>query len=261
MKENQFRDFTYQVFINLLNTFRTEEYKIVTVEEYLNAKQSGKILLLRHDVDRFPLNTLKMATLEKENGFKATYYFRIIPSVYKEDIIKKVRDLGHEVSYHYEDLSLVKGDYHKAIKHFENGLSMIRKFAPAKTICMHGSPLSKWDNKKLWEKYNYKDFGIIGDTSFDINYNKVFYISDNGWGWNNTAVSVRDKVDTNFQIPINSTEHLMELIKTNQLPDQVMINAHPDTFFDPGIKRFVNMFKIKSKNVIKRQIVKYSLFK
>lgn len=255
------KDFTFNIFITLLQTYRNAGYKIMSVEDYLTKKESGKALLLRHDVDRYPLNTLKMATLEAEQGFKATYYFRIIPSVYKEVIIKKVRDLGHEVSYHYEDLSLVKGDYNKAIKHFETGLNNIRKFASAKTICMHGSPLSKWDNKKLWDKYNYKDFGIIGDTSFDIDYNKVFYISDNGWGWNNTAVSVRDKVDTNFQIPIKSTQHLMELIKTNQLPDQVMINAHPDTFFDPGFKWFVNMLKIKSKNIVKRQIVKYNLLK
>lgn len=254
-------DFTFTSFIELLNSFIAKGYSVKGVDDFISSKQSERTLILRHDIDRYPNNALKMAKLEYKMGVRASYYFRIIPSVYKEDIIKKVRDLGHEVAYHYEDLSLVKGDYQKAIKHFENGLSMIRKFAPAKTICMHGSPLSKWDNKKLWDKYNYKDFGIIGDTSYDIDYNKVFYISDNGWGWNNSAVSVRDKVDTSFKIPINSTEHLMELIKTNQLPDQVMINAHPDTFFDPGIKWYVNMLKIKSKNVIKRQIVKYNLIK
>ena len=59
---------------------------------------------------------------------------------------------------------------------------------------MHGSPLSKYDNKKIWEKYDYRDFGIIGDPSFDIDYDEVFYITDTGRAWNNSNVSIRDKV-------------------------------------------------------------------
>jgi len=255
------KDFTYNIFIKLLESFRAEGYKIITVEDYFLKPQKGKIVILRHDVDRYPSNTLKMARLENEIGVTSTYYFRIIPSVYKEDVIKKVHELGHEVAYHYEDLTLVKGDFKKAIAHFENGLKMIRKFAKAETICMHGSPMSKWNNKDLWKKYNYKDYGIIGATSFDIDYNEVFYISDNGWGWNNTSVSVRDKVKTKFDIPIKNTEHLMELVLSNKLPNKVMINAHPDTFFDPGTKYFFNKVLIKSKNVIKRIIVKYKILK
>lgn len=256
------KEFTYNTLMSLLDCFRQNNYSIRTVEDLFNKESKvQKTLILRHDVDRYPNNTLQMAKLEFEAGIKATYYFRIIPSVYKEDIIKQVHDLGHEVAYHYEDLSLCKGNYEKAITHFEHGLNRIRQFAPARTICMHGSPMSKWDNKKIWEKYNYKDYGVIADTSFDINYNEVFYISDNGWGWNNTAVSVRDKVKSVFDIPIRNTDHLMALVKDKELPDKVMLNAHPDTFFDPGLRWFANMIMIKSKNVVKRLIVKYKIFK
>jgi hypothetical protein len=202
-----------------------------------------------------------MAKMEAELGVKATYYFRIIPSVYKEDIIKKIQDLGHEVSYHYEDLSLSGGDFELAFQHFNHHLNNFRKFAKAKTICRHGSPLSKWDNKKLWERYNYKDLGIIGDTEFDIDYNKVFYITDNGMGWNKTSTSVRDKVDSVFDIQIKSTEHLIKLVKSGQLPSQVAMNAHPDTFFDFGFKWVLNAMLIKSKNLVKWVIVKTKLFK
>ena len=256
------KEFSYDLFITLLKTFLNNGYTITTVHDYLTNKNiPEKTLILRHDVDRYPSNTLKMAILENEIGVKSTYYFRIIPSVYKEDVIKKVHELGHEVAYHYEDLTLVRGNFEKAIDHFENGLKMIRKFAKAETICMHGSPMSKWDNKDIWKKYNYKDYGIIGATSFDIDYDEVFYISDNGWGWNNTSVSVRDKVKTKFNIPIKSTEHLMTLISNNKLPNRVMINAHPDTFFNPGVKYFFNKYLIKSKNVVKRIIVKYKILK
>ena len=255
------KDFTFEVFIELIKTFQKANYYIIPFDEYLSNKPKGNTLILRHDVDRYPSNTLKMATLEHENGFRATYYFRIISSVFKPAILKKVFELGHEVSYHYEDLSLMKGDYEKAIRHFEESLERIRKIAPARTICRHGSPLSKWDSKLLWDKYDYRNYGIIGSTCFDIDYDEVFYITDNGWGWNNTAASIRDKVVSKFNIPIKDTAHLMELVRDGRLPDKVMINAHPDTFFDPGLKWYVNMVKIKSKNLIKRQIVKYNLIK
>jgi len=68
----------------------------------------------------------------------------------------------------------------KAIKSFEINLSALRKIAPVKTICMHGSPLSKYDNRKIWEKYDYRDYGIIAEPYFDIDFNEVFYMTDKG---------------------------------------------------------------------------------
>jgi hypothetical protein len=50
-------------------------------------------------------------------------------------------------------------------------------------------------DSKVWEKYDYRDYGIIADPSFDIDYNEVFYITDTGRAWNNTSVSIRDKVE------------------------------------------------------------------
>jgi hypothetical protein len=256
------QEFTFDTFRDLLNSFRESGYKIIPFSSFLSEnKNSQKLLILRHDVDRYPLQTLKMAGMEADQSITATYYFRIIPSVCKPDIIKEVVKLGHEIGYHYEDLSLCKGNYANSISHFKKSLQYLRQFYPVTTICMHGSPLSKWDNKRLWEKYDYRDFGLAGDTAFDINYDEVFYISDNGWGWNKTAVSVRDKVASEFNIPIRNTRHLMELIHNNNLPDKIMLNAHPDTFFEPGLRWHMNKIFIKSKNIIKRQIVKYNLIK
>lgn len=254
------KDFTFKQFRELLISFLGNGYKIRPVHDLLK-DENEKAVYLRHDVDRYPLNALKMANLESELGVCTTYYFRIIKNVYKEDIIRQVDVLGHEVSYHYEDLSICKGDFQKAIEHFKYHLNKFRMIAPAKTICRHGSPLSKWDNKKLWERYNYRDFGVELDTENDIDFDEVFYITDNGWGWNNKSVSVRDKVESKFNIPINNSEHLIELIQNSALPDKIMLNAHPDTFCDPVIKWYINKIKLQSKNIIKRQIVKYNLIK
>ena len=60
------------------------------------------------------------------------------------------------------------------------------RWLPIETICMHGSPLSRYDNRKIWEKYNYRDYGIIGEPYFDVDFRKVLvsdrYGEEMGWG-------------------------------------------------------------------------------
>ena len=61
---------------------------------------------------------------------------------------------------------------------------------------MHGSPLSKFDNRKLWEKYDYKEYGIIGEPYFDVDFSGVLYFTDTVRRWDGFDFSVRDKVSS-----------------------------------------------------------------
>jgi hypothetical protein len=151
---------------------------------------------------------------------------------------------------------LAKGDRKLAIKMFEENLNYFRKFYDVRTACMHGSPLSKWDNRLIWEDYDYHDFGIIAEPYFDIDYNTVFYITDTGRNWNNISVSVRDKVESGFSIEVNSTSHFIELIKQSLLPDKIIINTHPQRWFNPGIA-WLNEFILQNiKNQAKKFLIK-----
>lgn len=69
-----------------------------------------RFIILRHDVDRLPGNALKTARLEHELGIPASYYFRAVPESWDEAIIRKIAGLGHEIGYHYKNLSACKGD-------------------------------------------------------------------------------------------------------------------------------------------------------
>lgn len=255
------REFTFKSIRAVYEEFLKNGYEVISFLEYLKNSNREKVMILRHDVDRFPKQSLKMAKLEHELGVTATYYFRTRKTTYKPDIINEIKNMGHEIGYHYENLTDCNGNYEKSIEEFEQHLNSLREYYPIETICMHGSPMSKWDNKDVWKKYNYKKYGIIAATSFDIDYDKFFYITDNGWGWNNFKVSVRDKVKTKFDIPIENTDHLIQLIADGKLPNYVMINAHPDTFFDDYFSWFLNKSMIKSKNIVKKQIVRYNILK
>ncbi len=233
-------DFTFSAYQLLIEKFIEGKYLIQTFYEYI-FKHSERAIILRHDIDRMPENALEMAKLEAEDGITSTYYFRAIPSVFKLDIIKKISDLGHEIGYHYENLSLVSKKHNiknkselleLAIEDFENNLKELRKLAPIKTICMHGSPLSKYDNRDLWKKYDYRDFGIIGEPFFDIDFNEVLYLTDTGRSWNASRGNVRDKVQSKYNYNFKPTFDIIRALAKNKLPDKLMLNIHPQRWHD-----------------------------
>ena len=63
-------------------------------------------IVLRHDVDRLPENSLAFARLQDDLEIRATYYFRIVPESFNPRIIEQIAGLRHEVGYHYEDFVL-----------------------------------------------------------------------------------------------------------------------------------------------------------
>jgi hypothetical protein len=248
-------DFTFQTYKSLLTTLQSHAYIFQIFREFLQ-QPAPKVVVLRHDVDKLPANALKMAQMEHGLGVVATYYFRAVPESWDEGVIREIAAMGHEIGYHYENLSLCRGNYELAIKNFRLNLEKLREFYPVKTICMHGSPLSKYDNKKIWEKYDYRDFGIIAEPYLDVDFDEVFYLTDTGRMWNNEASSIRDKVSSKFDIRIKDTFDLIEKIRNNELPDRIMINVHPQRWNDHGYNWYKELIVQNFKNVIKRYLIK-----
>ncbi len=158
-----------------------------------------------------------------------------------------------------------------AYEDFYRNLEMFRKDFDVQTICMHGSPLSRYDNRMIWEKYDYRELGIVAEPYFDVDFEEVFYLTDTGRKWNNAGASVRDKVNSGFDIPIKSTSNLIEMTKRQSelgrtkepgveekqlLPNKMMINVHPQRWHDqpwPWLKELVGQ---KMKNCIKYLLIK-----
>ncbi len=157
------RDFSLDKYQELCEVLK-KNYRVCTVFEYLSEKPEGNIAVVRHDVDRRIKNSLQMAEREHEMGIRSSYYFRY-PYTFRPDVIRKIRNLGHEIGYHYEVLSKTNGDYEKAVTLFASGIRGVSgRSARFNTICMHGSPLSKYNNRDLWSRYDYHAYGITGEA-------------------------------------------------------------------------------------------------
>lgn len=251
------RDFTLFKAKKLFEEFLQSGYIPSTLQNYLinlDKTYDNKVVIFRHDVDRGIRSALEMAQLENVLKIPASYYFRYRKNTFNREVIIQVANMGHEVGYHYEVLSKANGNLKKAKNIFEKELADFRKIVDVKTICMHGSPLSKWDSRKLWEEYNYKEFGIIGEPYFDLDYEKVLYLTDTGRRWDGAKLSVRDKVDSIFHTDLKRTEEIIKSVREDLLPNVVMINMHPNRWNNDAFEWTYELASQAIKNVVKKYL-------
>jgi len=223
------KDFSLNIYSELLIQIRKQGYAFQRVEDF--ARQPlDKVVVLRHDVDLRSYAALRLAKAEASLGVKSTYYFRVVKQSHNPKVIRQIVEMGHEIGYHYEDLAAQNGDYDAAIKAFEQSLVMFKQYYPIKTVCMHGSSGSPFDNRDLWNKFRLEDFGLIAEPYLSFDFNKVLYLSDTGRRWNGFKMSLRDKVKSAYDHDFYGTNEIIKAIGT--LPDQILFTAHPEQWTD-----------------------------
>jgi hypothetical protein len=269
-------DFTLKRYFLLLKTLKENDFCFQTLEEFIK-KPFKKVIVLRHDVDLKPGNALQLAKIEYELGIKSSYYFRVTPKSLDVNIIRQIMDCDHEIGYHYESLAALKNKRSysdrsemvaAAYEEFKRSLAYFRTLYDVKTICMHGSPLSRYDSRDIWKNYSYKDLGIIGDLFYDIDYSNVLYISDTGRCWDGESISIRDKSSIlhsdsvgsiqklNKQYHYKKTREIITAIQKDLFPSQCIINTHPQRWNNKIIPWLGELGFQNVKNIIKYLIIK-----
>lgn len=255
-------DFTLKKYRELLVALQDNGYATLTFAEYIQGNQPAKFVILRHDVDKLPKNSLAAARIENSLGIKSSYYFRAVPESWDDRIIKEITSLGHEAGYHYESLTTCNGDMAAAMQDFKTNLQRLRELTPVATICMHGSPRSKWDSKDLWKSNSYRDLGIIGEPYFDVDFSDVFYLTDTGRRWDGFKMSVRDKIPVhqerwcNEGLVFHSTNDILRALNDGRLPHHIMITTHPQRWNDKTIPWIKEVLLQNTKNLVKRILIK-----
>lgn len=194
-----------------------------------------------------------MAKLEHKKGIKTTYYFRV-PKTFSKKIIDNIHKLGHEIGYHYEVLDKSRGNFARAIKLFEQEWKLFQRWN-AKTICMHGNPLSRYDNQDLWRKYDFKNLGVEKEAYLSVDFSKINYFTDTGRAWNNAGISVKDRVNANT-VDVKDTNHIISLIKNKKIGN-FHILTHPCRWNNSIFLWLRELIFQNIKNTGKRLLLKY----
>ncbi len=250
------RDFTFNAYRHYLSAIKKSYPNILRFDDYFTFDPKPEsFCLIRHDVDRRPHNALRMAELEHSVGLKATYFFRTKKHTFISDTISAIASLGHEIGYHYESLSDVRGNMEKAIEDFGKNLARLRTVVPVSTIAMHGRPLSAYDNRKIWEPAEQHSklvshYNLLGEVYLDIDYCDIAYISDTGRNWNPTKKNRRDVVDSQISLSFSNGQNLLNYLGHHPHPKLVFL-THPERWSENSIEYGIQYIKDKITNLIK----------
>jgi hypothetical protein len=227
-------DFTVGKYEKLCKAISSSKYVSITLADYLGNKSDGNntaYIIMRHDIDRNPERALDIAQVEHKYGIRATYYFRDQKSTYKPYIMDKIAAYGHEIGYHYETIDKSKGDLKLAEGLFVRELDHFRTRYDVKTVCAHGNPLTKFDNKDIWKIIKWLDYRLLGEAFLSLDYTRFAYFSDSGRTWLNSKsqkMPGKDSIMTSFgQYRPQKTEDVIAIIRSEKLPN-ICILTHPE---------------------------------
>ncbi|MGH6887907.1 MAG: hypothetical protein ACREHF_01700 [Rhizomicrobium sp.] len=92
----------------LLRHLKALDYRFYTMSHYLDALSRGNtfvepVCLLRIDIDSDPGGAARMFEIDREEGVRATYFFRL--STLDARLASRIAGYGREVGYHYEEIA------------------------------------------------------------------------------------------------------------------------------------------------------------
>ncbi len=250
------RDFTLNRYENYLNAIKENFAAVFRFDDFLKLNfQPKSFALIRHDIDRKPLNALRMAELEYEQGVQTTYYIRTKSHTFKPEIIRQISQMGHEIGFHYESLSDTNGDFEKAYNQFCSDLKKLRGVVPVSTISMHGRPFKPYDNRDLWKYKDYhkrlkEELDIAGEVYLDMDYTDITYINDTGRNWSSRKNNLRDRVSSEVSIDFSTGKELLSYLKGSAHP-KLVFQVHPERWTDDKLEWSIQATKDASINLLK----------
>ncbi|MDZ7735378.1 MAG: hypothetical protein U5P41_04010 [Gammaproteobacteria bacterium] len=225
---SQTRDFSLDAYRDLLSSIKQNDFEFYCFQDRPFLRQDiNRHVILRHDVDRMPARALKIAELEADEGIRSTFFFRTKSVSFNKRIIHRILTMGHEIGYHYECLSDTRGDIDKAWQLFKQEIKKFEDICEIKSIAMHGRPLLPFDNRDLWDHFDYHDIGINIEVYKDVPWNKYVYFTDVSSRWDSEN-NLRDHIpDKNSQIQgIRTTPELIDFVET--LDRNLIVSTHPE---------------------------------
>ncbi len=250
------RDFTHLMYEKLIMTLKRGGYWFYRFMDYTgDSRLNDPHVILRHDVDRFPKRALKLARLENRLNVTSSYFFRIKRIAFHEQVIEKIHEMGHEIGYHYEELSEAKGDFRMAWRLFQKNKKKFDQFGGVTSIAMHGRPFSKWNNQDLWKYCNYHDVGILLDVYQDMDWQDYIYFTDTGRSWNSLE-NRRDRIPSGHleSIPdIRITDALASFVESYR--GKMVISTHPERWSDNLISWIQCLLQDRLINETKRLLI------
>ena len=196
--------FTFDNYKKMISLLKEQGYSIC---DYHDFSGYARCCILRHDVDFSLERALELATLENQIGVKSTYFvllssdFYNIASLKNTRIIKKIKELGHDIGLHYDEAKYENNP--ACATHMEENIySEIKTMESILGIDICSVSMHRPSKNTLMANY---DFGDIINSYSRTFFENFKYVSDSRCFWR---------------------EDVFEIIKSNKYA-RIHILTHP----------------------------------
>ena len=156
--------FTYKAWDKFCGALSDSGIKSISANQV--TENNRGYLVLKHDVETDVSRAYDIAMIEHRYGHRGTYYVQayLMDDAKNIEFLKRMQNMGHEISYHYDVMDSNKGDIERAITEFGKNLNVFEKNGISiQTVCQHGNPVIErvgytsnrdfFRNKKVQELY------------------------------------------------------------------------------------------------------------
>ena len=227
---------------------------IVSIPAREVTAEMDSFLVLKHDIENTMPKAYKLAEIEHKYGHRGTYYAHayLLDDLKNVELLQKMQEMGHEISYHYDVMDSNHGDLDGAIKEFEENRQRFEKLGfPIITVCQHGNPVVErvgyTSNRDFFRSSRVQAlYPHVADIMVDYKekyHTDYTYFSDAGRKFkliydpiNNDIVNSDEK-----NIPYEDLDALLVA-----LPPKAIISTHPHRWTDSAASYIVKekTFKI-----------------
>ncbi len=123
---------------------KLQEKGIISIPACEVNSDSYSYLVLKHDVETDVSHAYEIAKIENSFGHRGSYYVQayLLEDSKNVELLQKMQQMGHEISYHYDVMDSCKGNLEAAIEEFEKNRHMFEDNGfPIITVCQHGNPV------------------------------------------------------------------------------------------------------------------------
>ncbi|MBE7061007.1 MAG: hypothetical protein E7382_00550 [Clostridiales bacterium] len=250
--------FTYKNWDKFCALLQEKGVQSITANRLMTEKVCSYVIL-KHDVETNVKSAFKIAEIESKHGHRGVYYVQayLLDEENNVELLRKMQDMGHEISYHYDVMDANGGDIALAIEDFEEKREKFEKNDfHLITLCQHGNPIVErkgyTSNRDFFrnEKVQGK-FPMLTDVMVDFKEKAVggteyLYFSDAGRKFklifdpiNNDVIPSDDK-----NIPFDNLTALYSYVE--DLGANAIISMHPHRWVKSKFKYVVKtaIFKV-----------------
>lgn len=263
--------FVYKKWEEFCKKLSEQNIHSVSAQRVLTNGATAPFLVLKHDVETAVSRAYRLAEIEHSFGHIGSYYVQgyLLEDPENIALLKKMQEMGHEISYHYDVLDFAAGDMEKAKAEYERNRKVFAQNGfQVVTVCQHGNPIIErkgyTSNRDFFRNNEVsKQYSGVADimVNFKEKVGSYDYYSDAGRSFKLIFDPETNDITNSDEknVPFDNLDRVLEnIVKTG---NSAIISTHPHRWMGSAFKYRLKLVIFKVIKGMARILEKIPFFK